>query len=245
MCGCKTGTVSSCWRSARRRRPEMPVILITGYGSVDTAVDALRAGAFDFLTKPLIDDELALAVRRCLNQREVIEENRNLKAQLDMRYGLENIVGRDHRMVRIFDVIEAGGKRLTNAYTECQNGLTRAIDRLGRGYSFETLRVKLLWRQRSRASSPPIAPSGVRRQLKRWTGVHDVLDVTGRRVRGSLRNRPRSGTEAGDLGRGHRQARWLAGRTGVGTGEAAGDRLGVMLKRLNGKSHPHGPKNRR
>lgn len=91
----------------RRRRPEMPVILITGYGSVDAAVEALRAGAFDFLTKPLIDDELALAIQRCLHQREVVEENRNLKAQLDMRYGLENIVGRDHRMVRIFDVIEA------------------------------------------------------------------------------------------------------------------------------------------
>lgn len=50
----------------------------------------------------------------------------------------------DNEVFAFFDVIEAGGKRLTNAYTECQNGLTRAIDRLGRGYSFETLRVKLL-----------------------------------------------------------------------------------------------------
>ncbi len=93
--------------ACRKRWPDMPVILFTGYGSVDMAVEALRAGAFDFLTKPLVDDELLLALQRCLNQKQVIEENRQLKAQLDMRYGLENIVGRDHRMLRIFDVIEA------------------------------------------------------------------------------------------------------------------------------------------
>ncbi len=50
----------------------------------------------------------------------------------------------DNEIFAFFDVVEDGGKRLTNAYTECQNGLTRAIDRLGRGYSFDALRVKLL-----------------------------------------------------------------------------------------------------
>lgn len=50
----------------------------------------------------------------------------------------------DNEIYAFFDVVEEAGKRLTNAYTECQNGLTRAIDRIGRGYSFEVLRVKLL-----------------------------------------------------------------------------------------------------
>lgn len=94
-------------RFARERFPDMPVILITGYGTVDLAVEAIRAGAFDFLTKPLIDEELQLAIERALNQRKVIEENKNLKSQLDLRYGLDNIVGRDHRMLRIYDMIEA------------------------------------------------------------------------------------------------------------------------------------------
>lgn len=94
-------------RFCRDRFPDLPVILITGYGTVDLAVEAIRAGAFDFLTKPLIDEELALAIERALNQRRVIEENRNLKSQLDARYGLENIVGRDHRMIRVYDMIEA------------------------------------------------------------------------------------------------------------------------------------------
>jgi DNA-binding NtrC family response regulator len=92
---------------SRQRNPAVPVILLTGYGTVETAIEAIRAGAFDLLTKPLIDEELELAIRRALNQREVLEENKNLKAQLDMRFGIENVVGHDHRMRRIFDMIES------------------------------------------------------------------------------------------------------------------------------------------
>ncbi|MGQ9576082.1 MAG: sigma-54-dependent transcriptional regulator [Thermoguttaceae bacterium] len=91
----------------RQRHPTTAVILITGYGTVETAVEAIRAGAFDFLTKPLIDEELEMAIQRALNQQRVLEENRNLKAQLDMRFGLENIVGRDHRMLRVYDMIQS------------------------------------------------------------------------------------------------------------------------------------------
>jgi DNA-binding NtrC family response regulator len=91
----------------REKYPQTSVILLTGYGTVEAAVEAIRAGAFDFLTKPLIDEELELAIQRALNQREVIEENKNLKAQLDMRFGMENIIGHDHRMLRIFDMIDS------------------------------------------------------------------------------------------------------------------------------------------
>ena len=81
--------------------------MITGYGSVESAVEAIRAGAFDFLTKPLIDEELDMAIHRALNQRMVIEENNNLKAQLDLRFAMENIVGNDHRMLKIYDMIDS------------------------------------------------------------------------------------------------------------------------------------------
>ncbi|MEX2120800.1 MAG: sigma-54 dependent transcriptional regulator [Pirellulales bacterium] len=92
---------------ARRHRPQTSVILITGYGTVETAVEAIRRGAFDLLTKPLLDDELAMAIERALNQRRVIEENKHLKAQLDIRFGLENIVGQNGRMRKVFDVIDS------------------------------------------------------------------------------------------------------------------------------------------
>jgi DNA-binding NtrC family response regulator len=91
----------------RQRRPEATVILITGYATVETGVEALRAGAFDLLTKPLIDEELLMSIDRALSQREVIEQNKQLKAQLDLRFGMENIIGGDHRMRRIFDVIDS------------------------------------------------------------------------------------------------------------------------------------------
>jgi DNA-binding NtrC family response regulator len=92
---------------ARTEHPATTVILMTGYGTIETGIEALRAGAFDLVTKPLIDEELSMAINRALSQRRVIEENKTLKAQLDMRFGLENIVGGDHRMTRIYDIVES------------------------------------------------------------------------------------------------------------------------------------------
>lgn len=91
----------------REHKPGMTVILLTGYGTVETGIEALRAGAFDLLTKPLIDEELEMAIGRALSQHRVIEENKQLKAQLDQRFGLENIVSHDHRMLKIFDIIDS------------------------------------------------------------------------------------------------------------------------------------------
>jgi DNA-binding NtrC family response regulator len=91
----------------RANHPETTVVLITGYANAETGVEAIRLGAFDLLTKPLIDEELELAINRALSQRRVIEENAKLKAQLDLRFGMENIVGRDHRMQKMFDMIDS------------------------------------------------------------------------------------------------------------------------------------------
>jgi len=91
----------------RRNWPSTQVILLTGYGTPDDAIDAIRAGAFDYLTKPLIDDELLMSVERALSQRSVITENSNLRAQLDRRVGLDNVVGRDRQMMRVYDVINS------------------------------------------------------------------------------------------------------------------------------------------
>ncbi|TWT33090.1 sigma-54-dependent transcriptional regulator [Blastopirellula retiformator] len=94
-------------RHVQKTQPELTVILITGYGTADDAVEAMRLGAFDMLTKPLIDRELEMAINRALSQRQVLAENEKLKEQLDLRYGLENIIGHDHRMLKIFDMVES------------------------------------------------------------------------------------------------------------------------------------------
>jgi DNA-binding NtrC family response regulator len=89
----------------QKHHPSAAVILLTGYGTAETAVEAIRAGAFDFLTKPLIDEELEMSIERVLSQRHVIEENKNLKSQLDRRVSIDNIVGRDHRMTKVFELM--------------------------------------------------------------------------------------------------------------------------------------------
>jgi DNA-binding NtrC family response regulator len=91
----------------RKNRPATSVIMMTGYGTVETAIEAIRLGAFDFLTKPLINEELLVAIQRALDQQKVIEENKTLKAQLDLRFGMENIVGHDARMLKVFDMVDA------------------------------------------------------------------------------------------------------------------------------------------
>ncbi len=87
--------------------PNTSVVMISGYGTVTSAMEAIRSGAFDFLTKPIIDQELGMTIERALGQREVIQENINLKQQLDQRFGLDNVIGRNERMLRVFDVIDS------------------------------------------------------------------------------------------------------------------------------------------
>lgn len=92
---------------SRVAAPETAVILLTGLGTIESAVEAIRMGAFDYLTKPIIEDELSLAIQRALSQSKLIEENKSLKAQLDQRFGLGNIIGRDYRMAKMYDLIES------------------------------------------------------------------------------------------------------------------------------------------
>lgn len=94
-------------RFCKQHYPQVVVLLMTGYATVETGVEAIRAGAFDLLTKPLIDDEILLAFERALSQKQVIEENEQLKHQLDDRFGRQSIIGGDLRMQRIYEMIDS------------------------------------------------------------------------------------------------------------------------------------------
>ena len=87
--------------------PDTSVIMLTGYGTIESAVEAIRVGAFDYLTKPIIDDELNLAIQRALGQRAIVEENNSLRKRLNERFGLSSIVGSDYKMQKMFDMIES------------------------------------------------------------------------------------------------------------------------------------------
>ena len=91
----------------KKANPDTAIILLTGYGTVETAVEALRAGAFDLLTKPLIDQELEMSINRALSQQQMLQENENLKTQLEQKFGLENIIGSDANMQRTFEIVDS------------------------------------------------------------------------------------------------------------------------------------------
>jgi DNA-binding NtrC family response regulator len=94
-------------REIRARKPDLPVVLVTGYGTVEQAVEAMKSGAYDYVSKPILDDEMKLVVRRAIEERTLRDENHDLKKRLDLRYGYDAIVGRDHKMQRIYDTIES------------------------------------------------------------------------------------------------------------------------------------------
>jgi DNA-binding NtrC family response regulator len=88
----------------RANQPEMTVIMVTAYGTVKTAVEAMKAGAYDYLTKPIDYDELALVVNRALEHQQLIEEVRNLRLTLNEKYGFESIIGRSKALIRILEM---------------------------------------------------------------------------------------------------------------------------------------------
>jgi len=91
----------------KRNYPQTVVIVITGYGTIDSAVRAIKSGAYDYLTKPIIDDELRLAVERAVTQQSLMSENENLRSQLERKHRLENIISHNYKMAKIFDLVEA------------------------------------------------------------------------------------------------------------------------------------------
>ena len=89
----------------RERWPETRVILFTAYGSIESSVDAMKRGAFDYLTKPFDNDELLVVTRRALKEIEDEEEIARLRAELRGTYGFHGIYSRDRRMLPLFNAI--------------------------------------------------------------------------------------------------------------------------------------------
>ncbi len=86
--------------------PTVPVIILTGHGTIESAVQAMRAGAFDFVTKPVNLDRFSLLVRRALSTRELVLQHRHMQEELDKRRSFTNIIGTSNQMKRIFEKIQ-------------------------------------------------------------------------------------------------------------------------------------------
>ena len=79
-------------REIKNINPEIPVILITAHGTEEIAVQSMKEGAFDYLTKPIVLDELEIVVRKALERKQLISENRDLRRQLEGRYRFHEII---------------------------------------------------------------------------------------------------------------------------------------------------------
>ena len=93
-------------KDIRERWPDVDVIMITGYGSIKNAVEAMRQGAVDYITKPFEPEELLLATQKVLERRRLIDEIEYLRRQLSDRYAFANMVSRNPGMLEIFATIE-------------------------------------------------------------------------------------------------------------------------------------------
>ncbi len=90
-------------KQTRLLYPQMIVIMLTAFGTVDTAVEAMKAGAYDYLTKPVHPDEMSVVVRHAMEHVRLVEQVRALRASLDQKYGFENILGRSDVLLEVLD----------------------------------------------------------------------------------------------------------------------------------------------
>ncbi|MCZ7592331.1 MAG: sigma-54 dependent transcriptional regulator [Kiritimatiellae bacterium] len=117
-------------------RPNAPVcIMLTAYGSIELAVEAMRRGAYDFMTKPINLDRLDMVLKRALDARALETENRALREQLDTRFGLEEIIGQSPAIQEVFDTIRQVAPSRATVLIQGESGtgkelVARALHRL-------------------------------------------------------------------------------------------------------------------
>lgn len=119
-------------RHIRREHSETTVIMITAFGSVETAVEAMKSGAYDYVTKPIDYDALVLVVHRAMERQNLIEEVRKLRTALDERYGFESIIGRSKALLRVLEMASRVANRDSTVLIHGETGtgkelLARAI----------------------------------------------------------------------------------------------------------------------
>src|SRR5439155_616192 len=110
------------------KMPHAPIcIMMTAYGSVDVAVEAMKRGAYDFVTKPLNLDKVELLIARALQSRRLEQENRTLRQQVDERYGLENIWGDSAALHEMLDTIRQVAPSSANVLIEGESGTGKEL----------------------------------------------------------------------------------------------------------------------
>lgn len=117
---------------------EIPIIVITAFGDVDTAVEAMRGGAFDFITKPFNRQEILLTVEKALKYGNALAENRRLRRQVHEEFRIENVVGTSETMLQVFDLVERVSKTNVTVLIEGESGTGKEL--IAKGIHFSGTR---------------------------------------------------------------------------------------------------------
>ena len=107
--------------------PEMPVIILTAHGSIENAVEAMKKGAYSYLTKPFDPRDLLLQIQRALENRQLTSEIKRLKGLLDERYSFSNIIAKSEKMQRVLEVVSRIAKTDSTIYIHGESGTGKEL----------------------------------------------------------------------------------------------------------------------
>src|SRR4029450_4368600 len=107
--------------------PDALVVIMTAYSSVDSAVAALRKGAYDYVTKPFVNEDLLQTVRNAIQQRELFRENRALRRELDRQYSFSEIIGMSDSLQAIFNLVQKVAGTNANILIQGESGTGKEL----------------------------------------------------------------------------------------------------------------------
>ncbi|MGH7343567.1 MAG: sigma-54-dependent transcriptional regulator, partial [Candidatus Rokuibacteriota bacterium] len=108
-------------------QPDLPVVILTAFATIETAIEAVNAGAFDYLSKPFRMEEIKIVVRRTLDARRLARENLQYRQELKARYGFEGLVGQSHQMVEIYKLVARMAALDTTVLIEGETGTGKEL----------------------------------------------------------------------------------------------------------------------
>ena len=111
----------------KRLAPDLPIVIITAFGSIQTAVEAMRLGAFDYVTKPFSNDQLLLVVARALENRELRREVHRLRGELAQSFGLDNIIARSPKMLSQLEIVKQVADSTANVLITGESGVGKDL----------------------------------------------------------------------------------------------------------------------
>ncbi len=114
-------------RAIRIATPQLPVIIITAFSSIDGAIEAMKHGAFHYIPKPFKNEEVILTVNKALEQRRLSRENERLKAELSEKYAYANIIGKSDVMRKVFELIRLASPSRSNILIAGESGTGKEL----------------------------------------------------------------------------------------------------------------------